>query len=646
MSLPIEALKSHIAILGKTGSGKTYTARGIVEGLLRDQKRVCIIDPTGAWWGLKSSADGDSAGFPVVIFGGEHADVPINEHAGSALGELVGSNNLPCIIDLSGTMLAERRRFMTAFAEHLYRTNRQPLHLIIDEADEFSPQDGAKGAEHLTGHMDRIVRRGRSRGFRVMLITQRAAVLNKNVLTQCNTLIAMRTPAPQDRAAVKAWITGQADEEEGKAVLGSLSKLNRGEGWIWAPEQGVLERTQFPENTTFDSGRTPDDGEAIESPKTLAEIDLTSITTALEAATQEARANDPRVLREEIKTLKEQLAQKPEGTQAVTEGVVSEGVEREMDELRERARLDYVALQDLHKRAELAEARLEAMLTRSIERTEVIRERGEALRGAVQSTADSIIRLLADLREVINAATDEMLKGQPAEPQGFRLDAEPYRSIIDSAHQSVAAPTGRPKVATGDRAPKGAREPVENGHANGASSFHRRAETTPSGGRSGPEQKILDSLRWWHSIDVKQPNRAGVAMVAGYSIKSSSYQKAQSSLRTSDMVRYPDSDTIELTQTGYINAKKPATAPTLKDLHAAILEVLPGPEQKILTAIIKRRGKSVERTSIASEAGYSINSSSYQKAQSNLRTLGLVDYPHTDSIASTPILFPKSLQSH
>ena len=79
--IPEDALKQHVAIVGKTGSGKTFRAKGEVERLLQKNQRVCIIDPTGAWHGLKSSADGKSPGFPVVIFGGDHADVPINEHA-------------------------------------------------------------------------------------------------------------------------------------------------------------------------------------------------------------------------------------------------------------------------------------------------------------------------------------------------------------------------------------------------------------------------------------------------------------------------------------------------------------------------------------------------------------------------------------
>src|SRR5437588_3369168 len=97
-------------------------------------------------------------------------------------------------------------RLMTAFAESLYRLNRRPLHLMVDEADAFAPQRPMKGEERLLGSFEDIVRRGRARGLGVTLITQRAAIINKNVLTQTEVLVCLRVMAPQDREAVEAWI--------------------------------------------------------------------------------------------------------------------------------------------------------------------------------------------------------------------------------------------------------------------------------------------------------------------------------------------------------------------------------------------------------------------------------------------------------
>jgi hypothetical protein len=116
LAIPDAALAQHVIALGKTGSGKSSKLRLIVEKLLDLQVPTCIVDPKGDWWGLKSSADGKHAGYPVVIFGGEHCDVPLNSHAGAHVAELVATGNRPCIVDLGGWMIGERTRFFIDFA--------------------------------------------------------------------------------------------------------------------------------------------------------------------------------------------------------------------------------------------------------------------------------------------------------------------------------------------------------------------------------------------------------------------------------------------------------------------------------------------------------------------------------------------------
>jgi DNA helicase HerA-like ATPase len=51
ITIPAELLSQHLAIVGKTGSGKTYTSKGLVEQLLTQKRRVCIVDPTGGIFG-------------------------------------------------------------------------------------------------------------------------------------------------------------------------------------------------------------------------------------------------------------------------------------------------------------------------------------------------------------------------------------------------------------------------------------------------------------------------------------------------------------------------------------------------------------------------------------------------------------------
>jgi hypothetical protein len=95
---------------------------------------------------------------------------------------------------------------------------------VLDEADLRAPQRPIKGWESLLGHIEEIVRRGRVRGFLPWLITQRPAVVHKDVLSQADILIAMKLTSSQDRDAI-GWIEGHADRQQGKRILGDLPRL-------------------------------------------------------------------------------------------------------------------------------------------------------------------------------------------------------------------------------------------------------------------------------------------------------------------------------------------------------------------------------------------------------------------------------------
>jgi hypothetical protein len=324
--LPDAALQQHIAVLGKNGSGKTYASKAvIVEPLLAAGKRVAIVDPTSAWWGLRSSADGKAPGFPVLVLGGDHGDLPLPVSGGAAVARLIVDQGVNLIADTGNLTVGERTRWMIDFAGAIYRLNRTPLYLVIDEAHVFAPQ--GKVPDPDTGKMlhavNQLASGGRSRGIRLTMITQRPQKLHKDALTTADTLIAMRVLAPHDRDAVKAWIDGCGDPAHGRDVLNSLAQLKRGEGWVWYPEGGHLLRTQFPCIRTFDSSATPTDGHAVKTPKGAAEIDLTEINKALAEAVREAEANDPKRLRarvleqeREIKRLNARVANAGAGADA------------------------------------------------------------------------------------------------------------------------------------------------------------------------------------------------------------------------------------------------------------------------------------------------------------------------------------------
>ena len=313
MKLPAAIFEQHIAVLGKTRSGKSSVLRYIVEHLLDEKQPVCVIDPKGDWWGLKSSASGKSAGYSVVIFGGEHADVPINAHSGSHVAELIATGNRPCIIDLGGWTVSDRTRFFIDFASTLFRTTRGNRYIVIDEAHNFAPQGKVQDPE--AGKMlhwaNRLASEGAGKGLLVFSATQRPQKIHKDFLTCAETLIAMRVIHPLDRKAVKDWIDGCPDADKGAEVLTSLASMPRGEGWVWSPEAGYgPKRVPFPMFKTYDSFASQANSGAGKL-KGWASVDLDEVSAKLAAVVEEAKANDPKELKKQIADLKRELSKKP-----------------------------------------------------------------------------------------------------------------------------------------------------------------------------------------------------------------------------------------------------------------------------------------------------------------------------------------------
>src|SRR3990172_2270440 len=257
MKIPKEILDQHVVILGKTRSGKSSVLRGtFIEPLMDDNKPVCIIDPKGDHWGLKSSADGKKPGYAVIIFGGDHADIPINEHAGAHVAELVATGNRPCIIDLGGWMVGPPTRFFDDFASNLFKHARGRRWIVIDEVHNFAPQ--GKVLDPDSGKMlhwaNRIAGEGLGKGIALLAASQRPQKVHKDFLDSCETLIAMKAIHPRARAAIKEWIDGCGDPQRGGEVMSSLANLARREGWIWNPEDGIgPKRMSFPPFKTYDS---------------------------------------------------------------------------------------------------------------------------------------------------------------------------------------------------------------------------------------------------------------------------------------------------------------------------------------------------------------------------------------------------------
>ena len=336
--LPLDAVTQTFGILARKGAGKTYGAGVMAEELLKAGQQIVILDPIGAWWGLRSK-------FPIAILGGDHADIPIRPTSGAEIARFVVNERLSVLIDVTEFGVSESRQFVADFAGTFYKLNRDPVHLFLEEADEFIPQQPREKGGPLPKCMNainRLVRRGRQRGIGVTLITQRSAVINKDVLYMTECLVAMQITAPGDQDAIEGWIKHQGDKEYRTKIMSTLAGFQPGEAWLYSPGWlRELTRIRFRRKESFDSSATPKAGEERQQPKTLAEVDLGALEKQMAEVVEEAKANDPKQLKVEIVKLRKELAAAPAASPGLTDTqlqrFLSEALEKRDAEWREAA---------------------------------------------------------------------------------------------------------------------------------------------------------------------------------------------------------------------------------------------------------------------------------------------------------------------
>lgn len=318
LPIPEKCFEQHSILLGKTGSGKSSALRLIVEHLLDEEKRAVVITAKADWWGLKLAADGKHAGYPVVIFGGEHSDMPLNYLSGKTMAELVGTGNRSAVLQMRDFMPSERETFWTDFAMHLFRLLQGRLFLVIDEVHNFAPKGKVQGKGATMLHWsNKLASEARGLGITLIAASQRPAKVHNDFLTSCETLIAMRVTTHWDADAVKAWISGCGDEKVGKEVVDTLAQMKRGDAWAWSPEiEFGPQRVHFPMFSTYDSFK-PLVASDVAKLKGWADVNLDEVREKLAAVVKEHEANDPAKLKAKIRELTVELAKKPGKTKEI-----------------------------------------------------------------------------------------------------------------------------------------------------------------------------------------------------------------------------------------------------------------------------------------------------------------------------------------
>ncbi len=119
----------------------------------------------------------------------------------------------------------------------------QPLLIVVDEAHRFLPEGGDSSCHRI---LTRVAKEGRKYGVGLVVVTQRPSELDATVLSQCGTMIALRTTSPGDRSRVSS-----AFPDDLGGLVDLLPSLRTGEGLfvgeaMFVPSRVRVRLTQAP----------------------------------------------------------------------------------------------------------------------------------------------------------------------------------------------------------------------------------------------------------------------------------------------------------------------------------------------------------------------------------------------------------------
>ena len=130
---------------------------------------------------------------------------------GTSLNDLVQKGSAT-LINLRGIAPDVQELVVARIASTLFDNRKKdkipPLFLVVEEAHNFAPQQGTATCSRI---LKNIASEGRKFGLGLCVVTQRAARIDKSVLSQCNTQLILQVTNPLDLKAIAQSIEGLTD---------------------------------------------------------------------------------------------------------------------------------------------------------------------------------------------------------------------------------------------------------------------------------------------------------------------------------------------------------------------------------------------------------------------------------------------------
>ena len=187
-------------LIAKSGYGKSYSARVLIEEGIEKGNTFIIIDPQEAYWNL--------VGFEYVK--------ATQVKSPRKLGILLSQTNKNIVISTKDLMPKEANIFLNGFLNGYKQNIRKGIQtIVLDEMHKFAPEGEKTIAKD---NVRACFQENRSDGLGFIGISQRPARIDKTVISQADNLMIGRVTSVRDCQAVQNYIDNVEDIKQIKTL--------------------------------------------------------------------------------------------------------------------------------------------------------------------------------------------------------------------------------------------------------------------------------------------------------------------------------------------------------------------------------------------------------------------------------------------
>lgn len=177
-----------------------------------------------------------------------------------------------------------------AFDFGLWSDGASPMLFVCEEAHRYASADRGVGFGPTRKAVSRIAKEGRKYGVYLALVTQRPAELDSTIISQCNTLFAMRLANERDQGLLRSAVSDAAAN-----LLSFVPSLGTREVLAFGEGVALPTRLRFKEVPVHQLPRS--EATIATTPSTLSGHDITFVSSVLErwrgATSHRETPNDP-----------------------------------------------------------------------------------------------------------------------------------------------------------------------------------------------------------------------------------------------------------------------------------------------------------------------------------------------------------------